>query len=135
MDPEKAAELFNDSYLRCMKDPAFMDKFYTSFLACSPEVREKFRYTDIEKQKRVLGESLLQLMLAETGLQSEILLDKVAEIHSSRKLDIKPHLYKLWRDCMLETVEKCDPRFDEEIRQAWEITLNAGIIYMISKYE
>jgi len=135
MDPERAAELFNDSYLRCMKDPAFMDKFYARFLACSPEVKEKFRYTDIEKQKRVLGESLLQLMLAETGLQSEILLDKVAEIHSSRKLDIKPHLYKLWRDCMLETVEKCDPRFDEEIRQAWEITLNAGIIYMISKYE
>ena len=135
MDAERAAELFNDSYLRCMKNPAFMDTFYTLFLDSSPEVREKFEHTDFDRQKRMLAESLLQLMLARTGLHSEILLDKVAEIHSSRGHDIKPHLYKLWRSCMLETVEKCDPRFNEEIREAWEATLNAGIVYMISKYE
>lgn len=135
MDTERVAELFNDSYLRCMKDPSFIDTFYTLFLDSSPEVREKFKHTDFDRQKRMLAESLLQLMLAETGLKSEILLDKVAEVHSSRGYDIEPHLYKLWRSCMLETVEKCDPRFNEEIREAWEVTLNAGIIYMISKYE
>lgn len=135
MEPEKAAELFNDSYTRCMEDPDFIDSFYKRFLASSPEVREKFKNTNFDRQKRVLGESLLNLMLADMGLQSEIQLDKIAELHSSRKLDIKPHLYKLWRSCMLETVNKCDPRFDEEVRKAWEITLNAGIVYMISKYE
>lgn len=135
MDKEKIAELFNDSFERCNRNPSFMDIFYDLFLSSSPEVKEKFKDTDFVKQKRILSRSMLYLMLASISPNARAQLDNIAETHSSRGYDIKPRLYDLWYDCMLKAVEKCDPKFNDQVKEAWDVTLNAGIEYMTSRYE
>lgn len=60
---ERNAELFNDSYERCMRRPGFIDRFYEILMASSQEVADKFAHTDFRKQKRLLKASLCMLML------------------------------------------------------------------------
>ena len=38
-----------------------------------------------------------------------------AETHSRANLDIKPELYGLWLDAVVETVRECDPEWTTEI--------------------
>lgn len=134
MNKEKVAELFNDSYQRCRSNPAFMDIFYDRFLAASPLVSDKFKDTDFVRQKRMLRGSLLHLISAYVGEDADIRLGVIAETHSASGYNIGPELYELWRQAMLEAVEQCDPRFNDEIKAAWEATIQGGIEFLISKY-
>ena len=134
MEKEKVAELFNDSYQRCQNNPAFMDIFYDLFLAPSPTVKEKFKATDFARQKRMLRGSLLHLISAYMGEDAHIRLGVIAETHSASGYNIEPQLYDLWRRAMLEAVRQCDPRFDDQIKEAWEVTIKGGIEFLVSKY-
>ncbi len=46
--------LFYDSLGRCIEGGKFLDRFYELFVQSSEEVREKFKNTDLEKQKNAL---------------------------------------------------------------------------------
>lgn len=61
-------------------------------------------------------------------------LERLAERHSKRQLDIHPELYKLWLDCMLQTVAEFDPLFNKDINLAWRNTLATGIQILKSRY-
>lgn len=135
MKKEKVTELFNDSYQRCRNNPAFMDIFYDRFLSTSPVVREKFKNTDFVRQKRMLRASLLHLISISGGRNADHQLERVAETHSANGYDIEPQVYDFWRRAMLEAVQACDPRFDADIKAAWELTIQGGIDFLISKYQ
>ena len=68
------------SYHRCRASDHFIDTFYEHFLAKSREVAEKFRGTDFTRQKFMLRESLLMMLLFnhdEAGAVEE--LERLAE--------------------------------------------------------
>src|SRR5690348_5715671 len=113
--------VFEASLARCLAAPRFLDRFYETFLASSPKVREKFAATDFERQKQALAASFRTLLeLAREGSPPDEAIRSLAERHSSRGLKICAELYANWLDSSLETVRECDPEFSPAVRDAWE---------------
>ncbi len=131
---DRDIELFNDSLERCSGRPDFLRRFYTLFLASSDTVAKKFEHTDLKKQARMLRTSLYIMMLAGGGSERIAHLERLAKLHSRAELDIKPELYDLWLDRLLQAVEEFDPMFDPEIETAWRRVLQPGIELMKSRY-
>lgn len=126
--------LFNDSLERCTQTD-FLDQFYALFLASSPEVQQKFAHTDMKRLKKALRSSFYLMILAAHG-NAEVngQLDQVARVHSRQGHDIKPQLYELWLDCLIEAVRRCDPLFRDETEQAWRSMMGIGIRFMKARY-
>ena len=131
---ERDVELFNDSIERCSCRSDFLNRFYTLFLASSDTVAKKFEHTDLRKQARVLKTSLYIMMSASGESERTVHLERLAKLHSRAELDIKPELYDLWLDRLVQTVKEFDPMFDLEIDTAWRRVLQPGIEFMKSKY-
>lgn len=131
---EHEIALFNDSLERCAQTD-FLDRFYTLFLASSPEVQQKFATTDMKRLKKALRSSFYVMVLAAQG-NAEVngQLEQIARVHSRHGRDIKPGLYELWLDCLVEAVRQCDPIFDTETEQAWRSMMRIGIRVMKERY-
>ena len=124
-----------ESLARCLKDAAFLDRFYDGFLASSPEVRAKLQHMNRSYQI-VMLKSSLHIMMAMTsgGMGQQQAMIDLAEVHSRRARDIKPELYAFWLEAMIDAVRKTDPAFGPEVEQAWRVALQPGIDYMIARY-
>ena len=131
---EKDVELFNDSIERCSSSPDFLRRFYTLFLASSDTVAKKFEHTDLRKQARLLKTSLYIMMMASGESERIVHLEQLARRHSRTELDIKPELYDLWLDRLVQAVKEFDPQFDLETETAWRRVLQPGIEFMKSRY-
>jgi len=131
---DRDIERFNDSIERCARKPDFLRRFYVLFLASSDEVARKFERTDLKKQARMLRASLYTMMLAGGGSERFVDLERLARRHSRAELDIKPELYDLWLDRLVQAVAEFDPMFDPEIENAWRRVLQPGIEFMKSGY-
>jgi len=130
-------ESFLASLKRCLGVPGFMETFYQRFVSASEEVREKFRDTDLQRQARMLSDSLYVLAVAvqgQTGSPAWGDLPRLAERHSRKDLDIPPRLYDHWLTCIIDTASRHDPLFTPEIEAAWQATLAMGIAYMKARY-
>lgn len=121
------------SYGRCCASPAFFDDFYRSFLASSPQVREKFAHTDMAAQQLLLRHGIMNLVLVARGLPATKL-RQLGESHCRARLDIRPELYERWVDCLLATLAQHDPDLNDELRLEWREVLEAGIAVMRSYY-
>ena len=131
---ERDIELFNDSVERCTCSPDFLRRFYALFLASSDTVASKFEHTDMRRQARMLKASLYIMMLAGGGSERTAHLERLARLHSRAEQDIKPELYDLWLDRLVQAVSEFDPMFDPEIETAWRHLLQPGIEFMKSRY-
>jgi hemoglobin-like flavoprotein len=123
------------SYHRCLHSEGFTTTFYEHFLAKSAEVAEKFQSTDFTRQKRMLRESLLMMVMFNRdteGVAEEM--NKLAERHNRRGLDIPSHLYDLWLDSLCEAVEQHDKEHTAALENRWRAAMRAGIDFLISKY-
>jgi hemoglobin-like flavoprotein len=132
---ERDAELFNNSLERCTSGRRFLDRFYELFVASSAEVAAKFANTDFRVQKAALKVSLYMIMASiERKPEGTVHLERIAARHSRSGLDIGPHLYDLWLDCLIQAVRECDPLFGEETEQAWRRAMRVGIEFLKSRY-
>jgi hemoglobin-like flavoprotein len=130
-------EAFLESLKRCQATPVFLTAFYERFMDSSDEVRQKFAHTDFERQTRMLADSLLVLAVAAQGRQDSPAwesLPTLAARHSKRQLDVPPHLYDLWLECLIQSARQCDPEFSPSVERAWRETLAVGIAYMKGNY-
>jgi hemoglobin-like flavoprotein len=132
---ERVIEVYNDSLERCMARPEFLHRFYELFIRSSDEVAEKFKNTDMKKQERVLKYSLYTLLLAVGGGESgRAELERLAEVHNRKNRDIKPHLYDLWLDCLLQAVREYDGAYGPEVERSWRQILGTGINHLKERY-
>jgi hemoglobin-like flavoprotein len=131
---ERDVELFNDSIERCSGKPEFLRRFYALFLASSDAVAMKFARTDLQKQARMLKTSLYIMMLESGEPEQTAHLERLARRHSRTELDIKPELYDLWLDRLVQAVREFDPLFNAETETAWRRVLQPGIDFMKSRY-
>ncbi len=132
---KEIVEICRQSYKRCHHNPEFLDRFYRFLLDSSEEIREKFGNTDFKRQKKALSLSLHMILLSSSGADAaDVYLDFIAERHNRGNLDIKPKLYSLWLAALLNAVRESDPEYDSEIENAWRLTMQDGIDYMIGKY-
>jgi len=130
-------DVFRTSLNVCLAHSEFLESFYESFVGSSEEVREKFKNTDMKRQVRMLEDSLYILAVAVQGGQGSPArgaLPGIARRHSRHDLDIRPELYDLWLEALIDSARRYDPDFTAETEAAWRDTLAAGIEYMRSHY-
>jgi len=130
-------QTFLASLKRCLAAPGFLDSFYGQFVGSSEEVREKFKNTDMKRQARVLEDSLYVVANAVQGEENSLArgaLPALAARHSRQDLDIPPHLFDLWIQCLVETAREHDPPFPPAVEAAWRETLTFGADYMRQRY-
>ena len=102
-------EIFADSFDRCMADERFFDIFYDRFVASSPAVADRFAHTDDRRQKKAVRASLYLIMSCAVRTEPDYaMLEPLAQRHSRQQLDIRPELYRLWLDSLIESVRTCD---------------------------
>ncbi len=142
MDKLTVEELFNDSYERVSNwalpagsKNAFFDSFYARFIATSPEVARAFEHTDMDRQVRMLRQSIVYLVNYYANNNVNDFLRRIAVRHSRQDLDIAPELYDLWLEALIATVEEFDPRYTTDTGMAWRQVLAPGIAFMKSYYE
>jgi len=130
-------ELFNDSLDRCLRRGGFFERFYELFLASSAEVRDKFLGTDFRRQRRMLQTSFYMLVEYVTlgWPECEAYLERIAATHGRKGRDIPPHLYDLWLDCLLRTVQELDEQYSAEVESAWRYMMGAGILFLKARYD
>jgi hemoglobin-like flavoprotein len=134
-----SVETFRESVKRCLARTEFMKDFYDFFLASSDEVREKFRNTDLEKQRQMVADSLYLMAVAgqSPGREGSIAwaeMSRLAQRHAQSNRDIRPALYDLWLDCLLRAVRQHDPEYSPAVEAAWRDTLRPGIEFMQQRY-
>jgi len=132
-------EVFNTSYWRATlavkEGIGFFDSFYERFLNSDHEVEEKFKNTDMDAQKRMLKESLLNMSSFFVTKVADDYLQKISRIHSKPNRNIEPHLYDLWLECLIKTVRDYDPEFQRDVELAWRLVMAPGIVYMKFQYD
>lgn len=130
---------FRESYKRITDNESqrdeFLEAFYEGFISTSDEIAAKFAHTDMERQKKMLYQSLHHMLDFSVQRQASEELRRIAERHSASKVDIEPRLYDVWLDSLIETAQLFDPRFTEEVELAWRVVLAPGIAYMKFKYD
>ena len=130
-------EVFRASLKRCLAKPEFLLDFYGIFMASSDEVREKFKNTDLKRQTEVLADSLwvmANVAASAKGGAAWDSLPRLAEKHDRAHLDIRPELYDVWLNALVETARRHDPLFSAQIESDWRETLAVGIDYLRTRH-
>ena len=126
-------DLVMQSYGRCCASPDFFDSFYRHFLASSPLIREKFVDTDMSAQKQLLRQGILNLVMHARGMP-DTKLRALGCSHARGALDIRPELYDLWLQALLQSIGEHDGQCDANTRLAWHEVLNKGISVIKAQY-
>ncbi len=85
----------------------------------------------------MLADSLYIMAVAAESKEDAIAwqeLERLAENHSRRGLDIKPELYDGWLDCLVKAASRYDAEFSSAIDAAWRNALTPGIAHLRSRY-
>ena len=123
------------SYHRCRANDGFIDTFYDVFLSKSPEIAYKFRNTDFKRQKLMLRESLLMMLLF--NLDADATREEAERLgirHGRGGADIPPHMYRLWLDSLCEAVQIHDPEYQPDLDDMWRKAMQPGIDLIQSHY-
>jgi hypothetical protein len=103
----------------------------------SPWIEEKFRHTAWEKQKNLLSLSLRHLInfYFEPDARGIQTVKDIGESDSKLVLDIAPELYRLWPESSMQAVAEHDPKYTEELGQAWRDVMLHGMAAITALYE
>lgn len=130
--------LFDASYERVIKikkdDVDFFGAFYENFLSCSPHIAARFHKTDMVKQRGMLKKSFYSLMVFYVTNSLDNSLERIAESHNAKNLNIPPAMYDLWLESLIKTASEWDPLFDDDTELGWRLVMSSGITYMKYKY-
>jgi hemoglobin-like flavoprotein len=130
---EKTLAIYNDSFEYCLGKEGFLPRFYTLFMESSPEVRERFKNTDFQKQTRILKKSLYVLTMASVGTdEARQELVRLGLSHGKQGLHIPPHLYDLWLDALVRTVREFHTEWHPDIERSWREMLAPHIAVLKS---
>ncbi len=124
------AESFERATKRKVDGQEFLEKFYDIFMSNSEEIAAKFEQTDMARQRKHLLSSLNHMIYFSIDRRSSAELERVSKLHGKGNLDVRPALYEVWLESLLEAVRLFDTEFDEDIDLAWRVVLAPGIAYM-----
>ncbi len=124
-----------ESYSRCCINPKFFDLFYENFLTSHPTIAPMFAKTDMTKQKSLLrqGVSMMFMHLGGNSVGTTGV-DRIAESHSKKNLNIDPNLYEYWINSLVKSVKECDPHITPALEIEWKKTLRSGVDRIASHY-
>ena len=135
MDYEK---IFAESYERVLAtkrdNKTFFEEFYDRFMASSEEVAKKFENVDMSRQREAIKESLFHMVDCFRTKKMNDNIIRMAVKHNKINLDIRPELYDVWLECLIDTVAIYDDEFDKFTELSWRIVMAIGISYMKFRY-
>ena len=125
---------FEDSYGRlfgpnvAMEEDAeaFFLAFYTRFLK-APGVAKFFASTDMNRQVKMMKQSLFQLVSYYVTNSPSAELKRLAAMHVN--LAVESDFLEHWLEALIATVAEKDPFADEATQLAWCWALTPGITY------
>ncbi len=123
------------SFRRSQSRSDFADAFYDHLASQSAEIGPMFAETDMVKQNELLRLGIMNLIEFAGGSPSahEELL-RLGEIHDRTHFDVRPDLYPLWVNALLETVRETDAECTAELEAAWRRVVAPGIELIVSMY-
>lgn len=132
----KHYELVNTSYGRCVSSTGFFETFYRLLLASHPDIPPMFANTDFERQNELLRASLgvMVSLRRQEGAGYQIL-EEVRRSHCRSRMNVRPELYSFWVDCLIESVKRHDPKFDQTLEAAWRDVISKGVDYIKDGYD
>lgn len=135
MEEPTPKELFLQSVGRCVAAAAFIPAFYERFLGASDEIRNKFRFTDFEKQHDMLRRSLVLCAGATVG-DSESMqeINQRATTHDRDHLNVEPRFYEIWLETIIDTARDHDDEWNASVEAAWRRILGHVVNHMVRKY-
>jgi hypothetical protein len=129
-------DLVKTSYGRCCLSSGFFDEFYATFTASSPVIRDKFKNTDMKKQKDLLRDGITFMILFASGsAMATNKINMLGQSHAKARLDIAPNLYPYWVDALVATASKHDKQWTPDLAAAWRRIMAKGIDVMKGMYE
>ena len=128
--------IFEASYGRVMQPGCnFFNLFYEIFVSSSPEVAAYFQNTEMNQQITVMEKSFYKLFAFYASAKSDDYLIKIAQSHNKQHLNVKPYMYDIWLDSIIEAVKQTDSKCDFQVELAWRLILSPGITYMKFLYD
>ncbi|MBF8269431.1 MAG: hemoglobin-like flavoprotein [Gammaproteobacteria bacterium] len=126
--------LFKVSYQRAIVPDfyGFFELFYKKLIARGPDISRLFARTDMDRQVKMLMQSITHVTAFSATLEPTDELDFISKLHGRDKLDLPSAYYDIWLDCLLETVSEKDPKYDDHVNRAWRTVMAPGIEYMKS---
>lgn len=135
---EERIGIVNQSYQRCLRHDNFFTFFYSHFTEQSDEIAALFANTDWYTQKQLIERAIRAAILYAKEPDMPIVhsyMENIAKRHSKRHLDIRPALYPLWLDSLIEAVSLCDPEYTAELGNRWREVLAPAINLMTENYK
>ena len=129
-------DVVKHSYGRASLVPHFIDRFYDIFLGSHPSIKPMFKNTDFARQKQLLRTGIAMLLSHLEGKPAGTMtLNRIAESHSKKNLNIQPGLYQYWIDSLISAAKECDTKWTPDIERAWQKALRAGVDYITQSYD
>ena len=132
-------QIFDDSYeravLETVGDHDFFEAFYDRFLGTSEEIASMFSATDMNRQRSMLKKSFYSLLTFYASNHADHYLEKIARSHNRSNLAVRPELYDLWLEALVETAREFDSDFSHRTELAWRLAMTPGIVYMKFHYD
>ncbi|OAN13008.1 hypothetical protein A3K86_15175 [Photobacterium jeanii] len=128
-------QVFNDSFDRCNRNEAFLKKFYARFFLKDQKFKEMFEGVDMAKQMTMIKASMIIIMLAPTSASARQTVRGYAKRHGKDGIGITTDDLKIWFECLLKTIEECDPRFSDQVARAWQEAFADGLAIMQTECE
>jgi hemoglobin-like flavoprotein len=113
----------------------FFLAFNDNLLNGSPLVAQVFTGTSVTRRQELLKDSLV-LMYAKYGEGSSApqKLQRVGEIHSRTMVNVKPTLYPLWMQALIDALKAFDDKFDANLEADWTIAVRPAIDLLIARH-
>lgn len=123
------------SFGRCTLKKDFFEDFYNDFINRSPEIKTMFTNTNMTKQRQLLKDGIsYMIMFAKKSATGTAKMEQIAQLHDRQHFNVRPELYALWLDALLDTVKRHDPQYTPEIRKSWIATMNIGLDLFKKQY-
>lgn len=131
---QSAHAIVQQSYSRCLRSEDFFGRFYELLLASDPVLPDMFSKTEFPRQHRLLQHGI-GLLISYGNHADDVLLERIAARHSAKGLDVPPDMYPLFVQALIRAISEADPRYDDDIEQAWRDVVTPGIQFMMSRYD
>lgn len=119
----------------CDQGDEFFDAFYSRLSEKAPEIGPMFADTNMRRQNALLREGIESLLAhAEGHPAAHTELVRLGEVHNRERINVRPELYPLWLEALMESIREHDPQHNEMTEPAWREAISAGIELMISQY-
>ncbi len=135
MVSNEAGKRVHESYIRA-GSRAFIAAFYDRLMNSNDEIKAKFERVDMETQTDNLARAIVMsfLFVDQNHQTAAHTMERVRESHNRHNLDIQPHLYDAWLDCLIGTVGELDPQADEDLLEDWRSVMLVSINHIRGGY-